>query len=637
MRVLLLSILFSSLLPLQLQAAVDYGNERKLYSKAMSALKAKDRKQFNKLLTRLEHYPLYPYLQYSDLLRRLSKLSDREVSDFLTRNKGTVLEQRMRGKWLRHLGEARAWKRYAHFYEGSSNTTLRCYALRSDYHQQRREGLLQKVETIWLNGKSQPKACDPLFALLEQSPRMTGELVWKRIELAMEHGSLTLANYLSKRLSKSDRKRYALWKQVRRDPARGLREQGLKRDDSLNRKIVTYGMQRLARRDAKQAWSEWQRLAPRYAFSDKQRAEVARYTIGRGVLQRLPESLQWIDQLQPEWVNDEVHRWQAKMAIHLGDWSLLERAIRALPKDQRQEKVWRYWLARALLEQGEQARGEKLLAELATTTSYYGFLAADRLKLSYALQSVPLVEDSSGIEKTAARPGMQRVRELLHFGRTTEARREWDWQLRRIDNRETRLVALLAKQWGWHDGAILTAARAGHLGDLELRFPMPYRELVVKSAKRQKIDTEWVYGILRRESAFMHDARSGAGAVGLMQLMPRTARELSKSLGIKRLRTSELYQPSRNIQLGSSYLRRMLDRFKGNQALATAAYNAGPYRVESWLPEKGRTPADRWVELIPYTETRNYVKAVMAYTTIFDDKLNRLTTPLKKRMLAIKR
>ncbi|OOZ40567.1 hypothetical protein BOW53_07240 [Solemya pervernicosa gill symbiont] len=618
-------------------SAGEYDSERRLYKDAVSAFKAKDKPRFKRVMKKLTHYPLYPYLQQSELLQRLDRVSDSELRRFIKRYSDLPLASRLLGKYLLKLGKRGEWSRYLKHYDGRDGAKYRCYALRAESRSKGVDKLLPQIEKIWLSGKSQPKACDPLFAVLDKSPRMTGALIWKRIGLAVEQGNITLANYLAKRLSKSDRARFTLWKQVRRDPAKYLPSKKLKRDDALNRRIVIYGSKRLARKDATKAWKQWSKIEHGYRFSDKDRAEVARYIVVRGGLQKRPETRDWITALKPQWINDEVLRWQAKLAIYQNDWPLLKRSIKALPKDQQQEKQWRYWQARAAEASGDRRSANKTYVDLAGTVSYYGFLSADKTKRPYHLTSIPLLDEDTGIEKIAALDAVKRTRELLHFNRNTEARREWHQLLSGFDNQQTRLAAVLASRWSWHDGAILTTARTGQLSDLELRFPTPFKQLVVKNAKRQKIDPEWVFGVLRRESAFMADAQSGVGALGLMQLMPKTARELSRSLGIKRLRSNDILQPSRNIQLGSSYLRRMLDRFNNNQALATAAYNAGPHRVDSWLPDSGTTPADEWVELIPYSETRDYVKAVMAYTTIFDDKLNRRTSSLKSRMKDVKR
>jgi soluble lytic murein transglycosylase len=196
------------------------------------------------------------------------------------------------------------------------------------------------------------------------------------------------------------------------------------------------------------------------------------------------------------------------------------------------------------------------------------------------------------------------------------------------------LAAVLAYRWQWYDRAIVTLAQSGHKDDLDLRFPFAYQEQVLSSAKRHQIDPAWVYGVVRQESAFMPDARSRAGAMGLMQLLPRTARITARLLRIPMRSKYELLEAEKNLHLGSGYLKRMLDENNGNQILATASYNAGPQRVKQWLPDTDM-PADLWVEMIPFSETRDYVRNVMAYTAIFDQRLDGNLIPLSKRMPAV--
>jgi soluble lytic murein transglycosylase len=230
---------------------------------------------------------------------------------------------------------------------------------------------------------------------------------------------------------------------------------------------------------------------------------------------------------------------------------------------------------------------------------------------------------------------MRRAYELLFLDQINDARKEWLLATAHMDTRQLQLSAVLAHHWGWHDRAIFTTARSGEFDDMDLRFPMVYQDQVDVVARRHKLEAAWVYGIMRQESAFMFDARSPAGALGLMQLMPSTASMTAKLLKSPMKNTLELLDVDRNLDLGSAYLRQLADQFNGNQVLATAAYNAGPSRAKGWLA-RGEYPADVWIEIIPFRETREYVKRVLAYTTIFEQRLTDQSTPISQRMPFIK-
>jgi soluble lytic murein transglycosylase len=164
---------------------------------------------------------------------------------------------------------------------------------------------------------------------------------------------------------------------------------------------------------------------------------------------------------------------------------------------------------------------------------------------------------------------------------------------------------------------------------------MPYKQQVLSHAIAKQLDPSVIYGVMRRESLFDPLAKSRVGALGLMQLMPSTARRVAKLLGLTRPRQADILKIENNINFGTHYFRSVLDRFDDNVALAAAAYNAGPLNVRRWLPRENVMPADLWLETVPFKETRNYVQAVLAYATVFDKSLNR-DTLISSRMLDIK-
>jgi soluble lytic murein transglycosylase len=231
-------------------------------------------------------------------------------------------------------------------------------------------------------------------------------------------------------------------------------------------------------------------------------------------------------------------------------------------------------------------------------------------------------------------PASRRIGELRALGRTLDARREWWWLNKTLSPEELRAAALLAKRWGWHDQAIFTLARSGYWDDLELRFPLEYLELMQRQAGRHELQLPWVLAVVRQESAFGTHAVSHAGARGLMQLMPQTARGVARRLGQPSPSHSDLLVPETNIPLGTAYLSQVYRQLDHNPVLATAAYNAGPHRVSRWLPER-TLEADIWVETIPFSETRGYVQRVMAYAVIYEKRLGREPGSILERMQPI--
>ena len=311
--------------------------------------------------------------------------------------------------------------------------------------------------------------------------------------------------------------------------------------------------------------------------------------------------------------------------------------IEQLPAKEQQKDKWRYWQARSYEQKDQVHDAVAIYSELAEDPDYHGFLASDRLTREYNLQGEGIKYTLEELDTIMQYPGITRARELYAMRMVLDARREWYHTTKTMNKRELQLAAMLAHKWNWHDRAIITLSKTGHETDLDVRYPIAYRKQVMKNAKRQKIEPGWIFGILRQESAFMKDARSHAGALGLMQLMPRTGRMEARLIKSPLRRVRDLLNVDKNILLGSSHLSRLLDKNDGNHVLATASYNAGPNHVKKWLKtQKGQQlPADLWVETIPFKETRRYVRKVMTGTAIFQHKLGNDVTPLQKRMSAI--
>ena len=282
---------------------------------------------------------------------------------------------------------------------------------------------------------------------------------------------------------------------------------------------------------------------------------------------------------------------------------------------------------------GNTGYAETLYRQLAELQSYHGFLAADRLNLPYRLYDEPIEVSAETLDRLKQSPVMIRAREYHFTELGWEGRREWTDALASFEPDEIAASAVLAADWAMHDRAVISAGRADARRALRYRFPVLYEEQVLKAAQVNRIEPALIYGVMRRESGFVPDIRSGAGAVGLMQLMPRTARYVADLKGEKNWQ-GDLTDEDTNIDFGAFYMRHVLDRFDDHLVLALASYNAGPHRVKQWLPE-ANMPADVWVDTIPFTETRRYARAVLAYSLIFEWRLTGATTPLSARMTNI--
>ncbi len=622
----------ASSLPAWADDALELRDARARFLEAREALRDRDEARFATLSAQLHDYPLHPYLRFWQVERELDALSVEAVTAALGEFADTPLEKRLRSAWLERLAREGRWSAYLRFHRPGFGTSASCR-----YHDAlRREGQLEAAwegaRKLWLVGRSQPKACDPLFDAWRAAGRLTPELAWRRIELAIRRGRPRLASYLGRFLESADRQRLELWLAVRRDPRQGLEADALRHDGPIERKIVTYGVMRLAGYDAPAAAQAWASRASRYAFGDDQRRAVERKIALEYAFDGDPEALARFDALPAPWRDVQVHEWAARVAMRLGRWDEVLAWIGRMPPEVVAEATWRYWRARALAVTGHAAEADAAFAELGKERGYYAFLAADRLGRPYRFDHAPVSAPAAGLTALDRDPGIVRARELYHAGLLVEAHREWRDALAGRSAGDLQLAGRLAYHWGWYDRAIFALGAARYWDDLEIRFPFAYRSELTAQARNQGLDPAWVFAMARQESAFNARARSSAGAMGLMQIMPATGRRIASDLNTRLGQSWQLFDPQLNARFGTHYLRKLLDQFDDHPLLAIAAYNAGPHRVRQWRPATGSLEADIWVENVPFHETRTYLQRVLAYTAIYQERLGEPVEPLIRRM-----
>lgn len=637
MQVLLRVLLCGTLLGLAPRPAISapgdpLADQRALFLEARAALNQGQRQRFQELSARIPDYPLQPYLRYWELQRYLGPQSDASITAFLEAHPDSSLARRLRTSWLRHLAAQRDWPRFLAFYAEPQGVELQCHALRARLRDNPEEdALLEQAVVLWNVGQSQPGACDPVFDILYASRHMTSALIWERIALAMEAGRLQLATFLAGKLSAEDRDWVRYWSAMHERPARMLADDALRTEGPLARTILHHGLIRLARHDPEQAFNRWEDLRARHGLDPEAAGPALRRMALSAAFAHHPRALEWLDQVPATVADDTVQQWRIRSALAGRHWAQVLDAQARLSHDEGNRNEWRYWRARALHALGRATEASAEFKALARERDFHGFLAADRLEWPYAMNDEPIAASREELRQLEHDPGIQRARELYRAGLITDARREWHELTRRLAPRELELAARLAHEWGWHDRAIITTAHAAHYSDLDLRFPLLHQREVMDTARRQQLDPALIFGVIRQESAFMQDARSPAGALGLMQLMPATGRMTARQEQVPLPSTQSLLQTDKNILLGSAYLRRMLNEFSSNPAMATAAYNAGPHRVKRWQPQEAQE-AEVWVDRIPFHETRNYVRNVLAYTAIFEYRLEQPITRLRERL-----
>jgi soluble lytic murein transglycosylase len=634
-RTLLVLLGFVALSPAAALAAPgEEDRQRQQYSQALSALRHGDLARYQKLREALHDYALLPYLDYEVLKERVGSTPKARLHEFLERHPEAAVSDQLRRRWLKLLTERGDWNTFiAEYRDIEPDSDFNCQRLAHLIKiSQEQSGLMHEAGRLWLTGSRLPPACEPVFQAWKKAGYMTPEMVWARIELAMEKRNLTLAEALGQHLEPAERVWVGRWIAMHRNPQQELTSYRYAVETPVARHIIRHGVVRLAYSDPDEAMRLWQQLKEKHEFFGEDESYVLRIVGLLAAQDHHPRAVEWLSAVSAAPDDENLRQWRVRAAIRNGEWQTGLRFLAMLPEAEQKQDEWRYWKARMLDRTGETRQARLLYRELARERSYYGFLAADRASLPYSMQHVSVQASPEEVGALLARPGIQMARELFLLGDTTAARRQWAWTTRRLSQRELAVAAVLARHWGWHDRAILTVAKSDQLDDLELRFPVLYRDIVEANAQRNNIDPDWVYGVLRQESAFVSDARSEAGALGLMQLMPATGRLTGRRINVSVPNNSAILNPETNVRLGTSYLRTVLDVNRGHQVLATASYNAGPNRVRVWLPEQDALDADVWVDTVPFNETRNYVKNVMAFTAVYAHRLETTVRRLSERM-----
>ena len=660
-------------LALQANQEAQWEAMRQQYRATLDLIIKGQRSRFQEQAETLRDYPLYPYLKYREYSRYISTVSKEELDEFIAEFSDSPLAGWLRRKWINNLASQKKWETYLQEYRpGQYSNKYDCFYYWAHYKVGERETAFAGARQLWLVGASQDHACDPLFEVWKTTGEMHGSLAWERTALAMANRKLQLARYLENHLPKELRPLSREWRDLYRDPRRlKYIKRYTKWGDSARPLLIT-AFSRLIRKDESLAQSLWPQYLAAFNFSAAERAKIANEFAFVLAVRKQDNAEYWLSQAAQYGYDDDLIPIGIRHALYEQDWPRLRVWLSLLNPQQNEEESWQYWLSRAEqklgpLDMEQQPRiridqyhvdlvtfqqrfsqalyskdrftdllpdsvvqnkfamynPEARLQKLSGKRNYYGFLASERLNRPLDLNIEPTQVREEALNAMIAQPAVQRTRELHLIGEIPEARPEWEHLVRRSNEQERSILAHLAYMWGWHHPAIRAAYQSDAYNNLEIRFPTAYKSVVDKYATRTGLEEDWVFSLIRQESAFMPQARSAVGAMGMMQIMPRTAKQLSRELGIPTPTTREMLTPETNVQLGTHYMQQLQKRFNGNIILATAAYNAGPHRANAWQPEYLPVSGDIWVETIPFSETRDYVKNILTYQAIYRHHLGK--------------
>jgi len=601
--------------------AASYAGQDDSFLALRDAARANNADKAELLASTLSDYDIPSYVDYYRLKPLIKDLvaPQSDIRDYLARYDGSAIADRLRNDWLLELGKAGDWNTFDEQYPKfvlDDDTQLKCYALTSAAL--KGTNVANEARALLTTPKDYGQGCTGLIGTLAQNGQFSADDVWFQIRQAVEAGFAGVARRMTPYVDADDSQvAQAIDKSalvLARGPGAGR----------SSHELFILALGRVAKNDSGRAAAALSAGSDQLTSSERSLAwaQVAL----QSALKLEPQAVDYWRQVKSNAVlSGDAYQWRVRSALRASDWKLVRSGIEAMPEALRSDPAWIYWQARADQSQGKTEQAQQQFEAIADQTNFYGQLALE--ELGRKIIAVPSTQAFSPAEMApmANNQGFRRALRFFDMNLRFEGVREWNWELRNMTDRQLLAAAEFARQNNVLDRMVNTSDRTKVEIDFSQRFPSPHRDVMTTNTQNLGLDMAWVYGLIRQESRFIRSARSNVGASGLMQVMPATARWVAKKIGLSGFTNDQIADINTNILLGTNYLSMVLADLDGSQALASAAYNAGPGRPRAWrstLP--GTVEGAVFAESIPFSETRGYVKNVLSnatyYAALFDGK-----------------
>ncbi len=614
------------LLVISMQAFADSLNaQRQRYLQIKQAWDNNQMFVVQQLLPKLHHYPLYPYLEYRYLTRDLSQVKASQISEFIAKHPTLPPARSLAARFVNELASRKDWQGLLLFSPEPpvESNAARCNFYYAKWATGEQEVAFNGADRIWLNGQLLPDSCEKLFTVWREAKHQTRGMTLERIRLALEEDNTPLLNILVKQLPEKDQSMGRMLVSLQNNPRNMTNIIGSVQPTDFTRAVSSIIFARLARQNASNAGSMIPTIARLQKMNSNQRLvleeTVAQYFMGADVTDK---QTKWRDKVLMKSHSAPLLERRARIALGTGSLEDLKRWIERFPQESKDKDEWCYWRASLLLNEGKKNEGEAILRKLIKKRGFYPMVAAQKLNVHYPIAMEVAARPHANLYK---RPEIARIRELMYWNMDSLARTEWNYFVASRHKSEQAALARYAHEQKWNNLGIQATIVAGLWGHLKERFPLVWPNEFHKATAEKGITPSYAMAVARQESAWDPKAQSSAGAVGLMQIMPRTAEYTAKKNKISGyIHSKQLLDPVTNIRIGTVYLETVHRQFGQNRILSSAAYNAGPSRVNTWLGKsEGKIDAIAFIESIPFVETRNYVKNVLAYDMFYRHFINR--------------
>ena len=626
-----------------------------------NAFKRGDKARLTALLPQARGHALEAQAAYWDIKARLEEVSAQEVQDTMARYAGTYHEDRLRNDWLLQLGKRRDYTSFAAEYPKyrmNDDKEVRCYALLVDSVRSGSTTKDMSAELLrnWYAIKDADDGCTQAADRFYADRKITALDVWREARISLEANRARAASNAVQIVAPDAMPAMG---EVSASPARYLTGRATAAGN-VRKELVTLALVKLATSDPDQAAtlldSKW---SPSLSAEER---SWAWGVIGKQAALKLSDQANnYYANAKNEHLNDDLLGWKVRAALRATEaskgWPVILAAVNEMTDEGRKDPTFTYWKARALkgmvagkattvmsnasgtptaVLRPELAEAQQLLEGIASPRGFYEMLATEELGQRITAPARPAPVTASEKETARLSAGLNRALYAIAIGLRSEGVREWNYTtnlhtkggMAERDLLAAADFACSAQVW---DRCINTSERTKEGMDTDQRFPMPFKDAVVRRSKDIGLDPAYVYGLIRQESRFIMDARSVVGASGLMQVMPATARWTAKKIGLEGFTADQINNRDTNITIGTAYLKLALDDFAGSMPLAAAAYNAGPNRPRAWR-NGPLMEAAAWAENVPFAETRDYVKKVLSNTTMYAAILTGQPQSLKNRL-----
>ncbi len=601
-------------------AVFSSDNSYESYKDGVRAIRASDWQTYQYNQELLQGQAFAPLLKFHYLKKNIDLNNMNNVKTFISNNSSSPMATWLKRLWLKKLFSKDLFEEYVENYSNVNKQIYKCQYIYSLYQVGQQTKANNAAKELGQTGKSMSKLCEQTYNIYISELNQPEPIVWHRFKLALKKYNFKLAKKLIPLMSSSQTSNVLAILRLYKNRRLITNKTFVAENDSVE--VISYGLFRLARVEPSRAAKLLKYYLTRYQWTAEQKQRVNQAIALRFALRKDKKATIFYRKAMQQPMAKVYETYLFRSALYHQDWQLIKDTIEKFPLKKQHQARYQYWHGRALFALGDKAQARAQLQSLAKVRDYYGFLASFYLNKPIQVKKSTVEINAADIQRVNLLPGMIRAKIFFENNKQHNAHLELFYLMKHQNEVDKYIIAKEVAKWGWHSTSIRLSSKVKFKDDLKLRFPIKYKSLIKSAAAKHKVPQPLIYAIIRQESLFTEAIKSHAGAVGLMQLMPATAKITSRQYRLPYKGAQSLSKAQVNLHLGIAHLNRLYKELKQHPLLIIASYNAGKKAVKRWLPKTSKAiPAEIWIEMVPYRETRKYLKHVVANYIIYQSRL----------------